>query len=358
MQRKEPDQAPPPASDEVKKPTPPVDEATPQTSDAEAPEAKARSEKETKPDEQVKPKAEALPKKEVKPVGPVKPRPAGPRIRKEKRRPPVIYLALGGIVIVLLLCVVCGGGSGWFVFQSETGQGLLASLGLFQAEPEEEAEVIVTTRVVPTVSELATRELQPTSIFMSPVSPIDSPLPTPTLPPTSTPALLSPTNTPLPTETATPIPKATQPPPPATPVPTDTPIPADTPTLVPTVTQTATLAVTPTPAMKYGAPVLLEPEDGFKFISGNTIVLRWAPVGELAPDEQYAVRMVYMYQGKITYQGTNIKEAEWTVPLSLYGQIDPPDNRYEWFVVVERLNDDGSGTSISPESERRTFTWK
>jgi hypothetical protein len=46
------------------------------------------------------------------------------------------------------------------------------------------------------------------------------------------------------------------------------------------------------------------------------------------------------------------------VPLELFGQIDGPDNRYEWFVVVERLNDDGSGTAVSPESQRRSFTWK
>ena len=86
--------------------------------------------------------------------------------------------------------------------------------------------------------------------------------------------------------------------------------------------------------------------------------MRWEPVGALAPDEQYAVRLIYQFQGQTTYQGTNIKETEWTLPASLFGQIDGPDNRYEWFVVVERLNDDGSGTAISPESERRTFTWK
>ena len=110
--------------------------------------------------------------------------------------------------------------------------------------------------------------------------------------------------------------------------------------------------------MKYDAPVLIEPADDFAFIQGNTIVLRWRPVGELAPDEQYAVRMVYDFQGQPTYQGANVKETEWTVPLSLYGQVDGPENRYEWFVVVERLNDDGSGTAISPESQRRSFTWK
>ena len=115
---------------------------------------------------------------------------------------------------------------------------------------------------------------------------------------------------------------------------------------------------TPTPAMKYPAPTLLEPEDGMHFIIGNIIVLRWQSVGELASDEQYAVRLVYQFENQPTYQGTNLRQAEWEIPPSLYGQIDGPNNLYEWFVVVERLNDDGSGTAISPESEHRHFTWK
>jgi hypothetical protein len=110
--------------------------------------------------------------------------------------------------------------------------------------------------------------------------------------------------------------------------------------------------------MKYGPPVLVEPEDGNNFIAGNTVVLRWESVGELAPDEQYAVRLMYRFHGEVAFQGANVKEPEWTIPLSLYGQIDPPENRYEWFVVVERLNEDGSGTAVSPESERRSFVWK
>jgi hypothetical protein len=81
-------------------------------------------------------------------------------------------------------------------------------------------------------------------------------------------------------------------------------------------------------------------------------------VGELAPDEQYAVRLVYRFNNAVTYQGANVKETEWTIPLSMYGQIDGPEYLYEWFVVVERLNDDGSGTAISPESERRRFVWR
>jgi hypothetical protein len=109
--------------------------------------------------------------------------------------------------------------------------------------------------------------------------------------------------------------------------------------------------------MKYAAPVLLEPESGFRYIFGNTLDLRWQPV-DLAPDEQYAVRMVYQFNNQETYQGANIKEPIWTVPMSLFGKVDPPENYYEWYVVVERLNEDGSGTAISPESERRSFTWK
>ena len=102
----------------------------------------------------------------------------------------------------------------------------------------------------------------------------------------------------------------------------------------------------------------MEPEDNFRFIGGNTIVLRWQSIGELASDEQYAVRLVYRFNNQVAYQGANIKETEWTIPISLFGQIDPPENLYEWYVVVERLNEDGSGTAISPESEHRRFTWK
>jgi hypothetical protein len=103
---------------------------------------------------------------------------------------------------------------------------------------------------------------------------------------------------------------------------------------------------------------LLEPADGTEFIEGNIVTLRWQPVGALAPDEQYAVRLIYQFENQTTYQGANVIETEWTLPASLYKQIDGPENLYEWFVVVERLNDDGSGTAVSPESEHQTFAWK
>jgi hypothetical protein len=138
-------------------------------------------------------------------------------------------------------------------------------------------------------------------------------------------------------------------------VPTDTPTP-EPPAETPTPVETPTPAETLTPAFKYEAPALLGPESNFKFIGNAQIIFRWRPV-ELAADEQYAVRVRYRYNNQVTYQGAQVKEPAWEMPLSLYGQIDPPEHRYEWFVVIERLNEDGSGTAISPESEVRVFYW-
>ncbi|MBE7555025.1 MAG: hypothetical protein HS126_28575 [Anaerolineales bacterium] len=255
-----------------------------------------------------------------------------PPLRSERSR-----LLVPGIIALVLVCAVCLAG-GWFMAQSESGSQILASLGL----PGGAAQTEATAE--------APEETGDAVVF-------ESALPTPTLPPTNTLTPLPATNTPPPTDTATPTPIPDTPTPEATDTPTasDTPEPTDTPEVVEE--EPTEEPVTPTPGFKYPAPELVEPKDGFAFIQGNTIVLRWNPVN-LAPDEQYAVRLVYTYQGQPTYQGANIKEPEWIVPLSLFGQIDGPENRYEWFVVVERLNDDGSGTAISPESERRFFTWR
>ncbi len=254
---------------------------------------------------------------------------------KQSNKGPRIAIVATAIVLVLL-CAGCLAG-GWFASQSETGGQLLARLGIAgTVMPLDDADIMASLTPPPT----------------------NTPQPTPTLPPTSTPTS-STTDTPVPTDT--PIPSDTPVPPP-----TDTPLPAETPTDTPVPdtptpevpAETPTPEAPPTPAMKYPAPTLLEPEDGTHFIIGNIIVLSWQPVGELASDEQYAVRLVYQFESQPTYQGTNLRETGWEVPPSLYGQIDGPDNLYEWFVVVERLNDDGSGTAISPESEHRNFTWK
>jgi hypothetical protein len=356
----------------MSRPEPPPSEASQDQPDATPPAEKETSEKPAevdqtlaaakKPEDQVSPSPEKMKeqaaeasaqvgtpaKEEAKVEPPLAVKKVQPPLAAQKDKRPASQmpppqpdrsrLLMPGIIALVLVCAVCLAG-GWFIGQSESGSQILASLGLSAGPAETE----------PTAE--ATEGTGEAVVF-------ESALPTPTLPPTDTPTPLPPTNTPPPTDTATPTPIPDTPTPEVTetPTPTETPEPTDTPEVVEEET-TEEPPAPPTPGFKYPAPELIEPRDGFAFIQGNTIVLRWTPA-DLAPDEQYAVRLVYSYQGQPTYQGANIKEPEWIVPLSLFGQIDGPDNRYQWFVVVERLNDDGSGTAISPESERRTFTWK
>ncbi len=273
----------------------------------------------------------------------------------------MLPIALSSVLAVVVLCIVCAGaGGGLYLFNSDSGSQLLAGLGLAPAETP-----AVEIAPEPAAGETPTAESSPTAnpTFespVSPVSPIDTPTATATLPPTSTPTLLPPTNTPPPAEQK-PTDAATPTTPPTTP-PTATPEPAATAAeakaaATPTPAQSPTPAASPTPAMKYEARKLLTPDDGARYDGINEITLKWEAVPELAADEQYAVRIIYKFNNQITYGGAQVKEAQWVVPQQLYRQIDPPEHRYEWFVVVERLNKDGSGTAISPESERRSFVW-
>ncbi|MFN8459348.1 MAG: hypothetical protein U0401_32640 [Anaerolineae bacterium] len=334
--------APEPAADatmiSAKKPEPP--EAKKEPAKAGPPTASTA----TPPVAASRPVAKTATSPLKQPSRPVQPAMAAKKPAKQlplNQRPIWARYAFPGLVVVaLLLCGICLVG-GWFAGQGGPAGQLLASLGLSSAPSKEP------TGTTEPTSESAVGE---------------SPLPTPTLPSTSTPTSLPPTNTPSPTNTSTPTLMPTDTPtalPTDTPAPTETPVPTDTPKPEPTEAETA---AAPTeepaaPSTKHPAPELLEPAKDFAFIQGNTIVLKWKPV-DLAPNEHYAVRLVYQFQGQPTYQGSNIKESEWTIPLALFGQIDPPENRYEWFVQIERENEDGTGTAVSPESEHRFFTWK
>lgn len=259
--------------------------------------------------------------------------------------PTALSFAAGGGLIVLALCAICVGGGGVLAWQNE-GQ-LLAGLGLSQVAeelPDEEDSSVVS---------FSTETAEESSVFESPLSPPA----TPTLPRTSTPTPLPATDTPTPTPTETSTPTPTDTPEPTdTPVPTNTPVPTQPPAAV-VPQDTPTPEATPTSQFKFDPPTLLDPKDEASFIGISEILLKWQPV-ELGENEYYAVRLAYPYNGQTTYAGTNVTEPQWVVPLSLYKQIDPPLNRYEWFVIVERTNEDGVGVAISPESEHRSFTWK
>lgn len=116
-------------------------------------------------------------------------------------------------------------------------------------------------------------------------------------------------------------------------------------------------AESPEVAYKYPAPKLLEPENGGK-IGGSLAFLKWEPVGPLAEDEWYAVRLIYLQQGQPVYQGDDIKETTWRVPERFYYQADGPALLYRWYVYVERKNPDGTATQLSPNSEEFVFRWE
>ncbi len=271
---------------------------------------------------------------------PKTPPPAVAQIAKASPAPKRLRLALiigGGLLLLLCIGLSIGG----VVFLPDQ---LAALRGSASATPtaKEIAGAVELKTATPTLTPTSTETPTPTQ------TPTATPTPTPTLEPTN----VSPVSTPTPTDTPLPTntPSPTSPPPPTeTPTPTNTPAPAAP---LPSATNT------PTSGPEYAAPELVSPEDNSNFIPGNTIDLKWKSVGELAGNEQYAVRLVYFHNSEVVYRGTQLKETQWTVPFELYHDADGPEFKYTWYVYVEAVQPDGTGIAISPESEHRTFIWK
>lgn len=254
-----------------------------------------------------------------------------------RRRP---YLS---IIIGVLAILGCGGLAIWgLTFLPSQMPRLTGGNETSVAEVEATATSTATTGAVST-SPVGTPAVQPTATPEPIELPTSSPSDTPTPELTETPV---PTNTPTsrPTETSSPTPTDT-----STPTPTNTPQPTPSPTSQP--------APPGTGSLKYPAPQLISPEPNVHFIAGNTIDLKWESVGDLANNEQYAVRLVYFHETEPVYKGEQLQETQWTVPLELYHQADGPKFEYFWYVYVERVQSDGTGVPISPESEHRFFTW-
>jgi hypothetical protein len=216
--------------------------------------------------------------------------------------------------------------------------GAAIVIGLMRIKPHvEQGADQVATFFMPTPTATATVTRTPTR--------------TPTVTPTATP-----TNTPAPTSTATPT---------ATPTPSSTPVEAR-PTRRLTSTPTATPTVTPTPTPPFLAPTLVSPADGTIFIGREQfVVLQWQPVGPLAADEWYAVRLSWSENGVFDQRGgNNLKETKWQIPADFFwGKADQETGRaYEWYVFVERVTETADGKKVgeplSPPSETRTLYWQ
>jgi CRP-like cAMP-binding protein len=126
-------------------------------------------------------------------------------------------------------------------------------------------------------------------------------------------------------------------------------------------TMTPTTAVTPTPAIKYTAPVQTKPNDGDSVSTGPLAknYLEWVPLA-LEADEFYNVTLVYKVNGVDSYFGDSTTEPRYLLPQGLYGAGD--QHWYQWRVVVRKATSksaDGKpdGPAISPESGLRRFKW-
>ncbi|MDM8529064.1 hypothetical protein QUF58_12770 [Anaerolineales bacterium HSG24] len=263
----------------------------------------------------------------------------------------VLFYAISGVT--LLFCTFClvGGALVWqfapydeMISLAETEQSTV------DATPSVE---IIQDSPVPSPTSTPIPTDTPTALPTNTSSPTatNSPEPTFTLEPTATETLV-PTDTPVLEPTLTFTPEAT---------PTETPIPTSTPTETPVApVDTATPEIptdTPTPVRDFDAPKLLDPDHDSQFIRGNTIILRWEPVGELLENEYYAVRLRHRFQGGVIFSGENVTASEWTIPLDIIDKVDGPDYSFEWFIIVEQDND-GDVRQISPQSETRSFIWR
>lgn len=194
--------------------------------------------------------------------------------------------------------------------------------------------------------------------------PLVAAIPSPTatealLPPTATSTATPrpPTETPTATATFTPVITATAT---ITEVATVTPAEGESPAPA----ETATATPTETPAFRYPAPRLLAPVDGEAFSgSGERIELRWEPVGALAKDEYYSVRLSYVNKKGETVDGVvawvRNEAIPWRVEETYYGDLSLQERGVGWQIrVVWDPDGDGLGEPISPPSDRWSFTWR
>jgi hypothetical protein len=264
-------------------------------------------------------------------------------------------LVIAGAAVALVCCagLALAGGLTWRAGGVENliaGVTTPAAPDASEATPADSGAEASPLATLATPARRSSATPAPTSTSAPTQTPSPSPIPTDT-PPGSSAAEPAPTVTPIiVVVTATPVPEA----PTATARPTRTPARKSTEASAEIATELATVVLTPT--FKYPAPVLLEPVN-HGAVQGKLCILKWEPVGPLADDEYYALRLVYLQQGKPVYQGDQLKITDYRMPERFYYQADGPALEYKWFVFVERSNADGSTTQLSPESETFAFRW-
>ena len=130
-------------------------------------------------------------------------------------------------------------------------------------------------------------------------------------------------------------------------------IPLGTP--MPTPTPTPNPYATPTPIPPYPPPPLLSPPDGAVFGGPDArIVLQWASVAVLRPNEWYELRIA---RPGIPVVWVRTRTTAYRVPVDLFPPPGSPAREFQWEVRVVRETRSGTFTTASEEGLTRRFLW-
>jgi LysM repeat protein len=131
------------------------------------------------------------------------------------------------------------------------------------------------------------------------------------------------------------------------------------PTAAPTVAPQA--GVTEPAAVIYPEPRLISPSDGATVARSEAVLLQWASVGVLQPNEWYVLQLL-----ERSPQARPLSTA-WTKQTSfrLGAELAPAEGElaeYDWLISVVRVNPTADGqlflVAASPPSEIRRFVWR
>lgn len=131
------------------------------------------------------------------------------------------------------------------------------------------------------------------------------------------------------------------------------------PTPVPTV---AAEAGAPEPTLVvYQEPRLIAPPDGATVARTEPVLLQWASVGILQPNEWYVVQLLERSPGARPLSTAWTKQTSYRLGAEL-APAEGGSAEYDWLISVVRVNPAGDGQlfliAASPPSEIRRFIWR
>jgi hypothetical protein len=128
-----------------------------------------------------------------------------------------------------------------------------------------------------------------------------------------------------------------------------------------------TLTPRPSATPKYAAPILSEPPYGVSISWSYKALLMWQPVGDLAEDEYYCVRLdAYRESDQSPWYGDYVftKDSSFLAGDAFLAPFHPPEsqgraNVYWWVSLVRKTGEDQAGkpvgVEISPPSDKWLF---